>query len=49
MSLLKVPDNIDAFIPALHKIGRVNAWAAFAASGAATCAAIAWLENMMMH
>ena len=42
-SLLKVPDNIDTFIPALQRISRLNAWAAFAASIAAACAAITWL------
>ena len=42
-SLLKVPNNQDRFIDVLPKIGRLNAYAAFAASGAAACVAIVWL------
>ncbi|MGA8690813.1 MAG: hypothetical protein WB662_13150 [Methyloceanibacter sp.] len=42
-SLLKVPNNQDRFIDVLPKIGRLNAYAAFAASVAAACVAIVWL------
>jgi hypothetical protein len=45
-SLLKVPDNIDTFIPALQKIGRLNAYGALAASVAALCASITWLVSL---
>ena len=45
-SLLEVPDNIDTFIGALQMISRVNAWGAFAASIAATCAVITWLASL---
>jgi hypothetical protein len=44
-SMLEVPDNIDTFIAALQRIGHINAWAAFAAGIAATCAAFIWLAS----
>jgi hypothetical protein len=44
-SLIKVPDNIDTFIGALQRIGRVNAWAALCSCGAAVCAAYAFARG----
>jgi hypothetical protein len=46
-SVLKVPDNIDTFIPALQEISQVNAWGAGAASVAGICAAIIWLAALL--
>ena len=45
-SLIKVPDNLDTFIGVLRRIGRLNAWAAFASALAATCAVFVFLFHV---
>ncbi len=45
-SLVAVPDNIDRFIGVLQKIGRLNAYGAAAASGAALCGLALFLSGM---
>jgi len=45
-SLIKVPDNLDTFISVLQKIGRLNAYAAFAAAVSALFGALSFCINM---
>jgi hypothetical protein len=40
-SVLKVPDNLDTIVGELQRMGRWNAWAAFASFVAALCGAYA--------
>ncbi len=42
-SIVNVPDNIDTFIEALQKIGRLNAYGAGAACVASICGLILFL------
>lgn len=44
-SLIKVPENPNIFISVLQNIGRLNAYAAFAASVSALCGMLSFLSN----
>ena len=46
-SLIKVPDNIDTIVGELQRVGRLNAWAAFAAIVAALAAAYAFSRSLI--
>jgi hypothetical protein len=45
-SLIEVPDDIDAIVGELQRIGQVNAWAAMAALVAAACAAYGFWRKL---
>jgi hypothetical protein len=46
-SLVEVPNNVNAIAGELQRIGRLNAWGAFAASVAAVCAAYTfWSQTL---
>ncbi len=45
-SLIEVPDNINTFISVLQRIGRLNAFGAWAACAAAFCAAYAFSRSI---
>jgi hypothetical protein len=47
-SLIEAPDNIDTFIGELQKIGRMNAYGAFAACIAAFCGVCAFGKSLWL-
>jgi hypothetical protein len=48
-SLIDVPDNLDTFIDVLQRIGRLNAYGAWSACGAAVCAAYGFGRSIGLY